>query len=216
MENEDQNKKADDNDSRELDIPEKTKSTISRTIQVIWICDCSDSMKRSGIAKLNHIIQESIPHVKEYSENNPGFNIYLRGLKFSQKSEWINNEPELAQNYEWHELATSPRSDFGNALRVITSEYKTENYIPTAESNVRLIFVLVSDGYPTDEWEEPMKEFLANPVCNDAIRLVVPVKDDTNIPMDENLFTRFIGGTEKKEEHLIDTENSLFLLKFFE
>ena len=216
MENEDQNKKATDNDARQEDTPEKIKSTPRRTIQIIWICDCSDSMKRSGIAKLNHIIQESIPHVKEYSENNPDVNIYFRGLKFSQKSEWINNEPELAQDYEWHELATSPRSDLGNALRVITSEYKSENFVPLAESNARLIFVLVSDGYPTDEWEEPMKEFLANPVCNEAIRLVVPVKDDTNIPMDENLFSRFIGEDEQKEEHMIDTENSLFLLKFFE
>ena len=66
MENEDQNKKATDNDARQEDTPEKVKSTPRRTIQIIWICDCSDSMKRSGIAKLNHIIQESIPHVKEY------------------------------------------------------------------------------------------------------------------------------------------------------
>jgi uncharacterized protein YegL len=216
MENHDQNEKNDENDQRNTKTSEKTKSVPSRTIQVIWICDCSDSMKRSGIAKLNHIIQEVIPHVKEYSEKSPDINIYLKGLKFSAESEWLNKEPELAQDYAWHELITSPRSDIGKAFHMIASEYKTENFVPMADTNTRLIFVLISDGYPTDAWEEPLKEFLGNPVCNEAIRLVVPVQDDTNIPMDDNLFFRFIGGVEKKDDRIIDIEDSMFLLKFFE
>jgi len=216
MENKNQDTQSSGNESSQTESSAAVTPPSTRSIQIIWICDCSDSMKRSGIAKLNHIIQESLPHVREFAENNPGVAIYLRGLKFTGAAEWINNEPQPAREYEWTELTTAPRSDFGKALRTITSEFKTENFIPSADSNARLIFVLISDGYPTDEWQESMNEFLASPVCKTAIRLVVPVKDDTNIPMDEMVFSRFIGEVQDREERMIDIEDSMFLLKFFE
>ena len=65
------------------------------------------------------------------------------------------------------------RTPFGAALTVVGQMLGDETVVPERAFNPALI--VVSDGIPTDEWEEPLNALLAMPRGRSALRLAVGV-----------------------------------------
>ena len=65
----------------------------SRPLHFFWIADCSGSMEGEKIERLNFVIRDVIPSMRDAADNNPNAQLLIRALKFSTGAQWITSDP---------------------------------------------------------------------------------------------------------------------------
>ena len=78
-----------------------------------------------------------------------------------------------ATKAQWADMQAGGPTPFGAALTLVGQMLRDETVVPERAFNPALI--VVSDGMPTDEWEEPLEELLTLPRGRNALRLAVGV-----------------------------------------
>ena len=87
-------------------------------------------------------------------------------------------------------MAAKGETALGEALKR-TKEMIEDKKI-TLSRAYRPTIVLVSDGKPTDDWEDPMDDFINTGRSKKCDRMAMAIGKDA----DENVLKRFIEGTE--------------------
>lgn len=110
-----------------------------------------------------------------------------------------------ATRLEWTDMQAGGRTPLGGAFTLLTGLLADENVIP--KRAFMPVLILVSDGKPTDEWEEPLERLLASSRGEKAVRLAVGIGSDME-EEDFDVLRKFIAqpGTEPKradEAHLL-------------
>jgi uncharacterized protein YegL len=93
----------------------------------------------------------------------------------------------------------------GGAFTLLTDLLGDEDVVP--KQAFMPVLILVSDGKPTDEWEEPLVRLLGSPRGGKAVRLAVGIGSDME-EEDFDILRKFIArpGTEPRradESHLL-------------
>ena len=110
-----------------------------------------------------------------------------------------------AAQLEWTDMQAGGRTPLGDAFTLLTDLLEDEDAIP--KHAFMPVIILVSDGKPTDEWEEPLERLLASPRGGKAVRLAVGIGSDME-EEDFDVLRKYIArpGTEPKrasEAHLL-------------
>jgi uncharacterized protein YegL len=110
-----------------------------------------------------------------------------------------------ATQLKWTDMQAGGRTPLGGAFTLLTDLLADEHVIP--KRAFMPVLILVSDGKPTDEWEEPLERLLASPRGEKAVRLAVGIGSDME-EEDFDVLRKFIAqpGTEPKradEAHLL-------------
>ena len=166
---------------------------VSRSkLHFIWIADCSGSMAVQGkIEALNNAIQECIPATKEAAENNPFADMMVRAIAFSNGARWhIENETPV-DDFVWRELNPGGVTDLGAAIKLLSKELNPEKMGRRA---LPPVLVLLSDGAPTDMWEQELEAFnntgWGRP--GRTVRIAVAIGQDAN----KDVLAKFTGSEE--------------------
>jgi uncharacterized protein YegL len=131
-----------------------------RELHFIWIVDCSGSMKDEGkIQALNYAIREAIPHMQREAENNINADLLISALKFSKGAQWMI-PPTRISNFKWTDLEAKGETDMGQAL-ILLSEIL--HIPPMTNRGLPPVLVLISDGQPTDNFEDGLQKLLLEP-----------------------------------------------------
>jgi len=162
----------------------------ARPLHFIWIADCSGSMSVDGkIQTLNQAIREAIPHMREVAKENPYAQVLVRAVKFSDGAQWHIAKPTPVEEFEWIDLTAGGVTDMGKALQLVAEQLKIP---PMPERALPPVLVLVSDGQPTDNFEEGLKALLDLPWGKKAVRLAIGIGED----VDHEVLKRFINNPE--------------------
>ena len=107
--------------------------------------------------------------------------------------------------HHWTDLEAGGRTPLGMAFDKLTELLDDEQTIPKRAFMPTII--LVSDGKPTDEWEQPLERLLASTRGAKAIRLAIGVGQDME-EEDFQVLERFIANpaikpTPVDEVHLL-------------
>ena len=161
----------------------------TRPLHFFWIADCSGSMASdSKIQSLNNAIRESLPHMKKVADGNPNAQVLVRALAFSSGAKW-HIPPTNIDDFNWLDLHAGGVTDLGKALKMVAQELKMP---PMPERALPPVLVLISDGQPTDNWEEGLSELMKERWGSKAVRIAISIGHDADL----DCLKQFIGNSE--------------------
>src|ERR1035441_2600778 len=182
----------------------------ARPLHVIWILDCSGSMKANGkIQALNTAIREAIPALQQAARDNPEAQVLVRALRFSRGAQWHIAVPTPAEEGKWEDLTADAHTDMGKALAMVAEELKVP---PMKPRSLPPVLVLISDGQPTDDFSVGLKKLMDQPWGRAAVRLAIAIGQDADL----DVLQRFIGMSpeeraplqaDRSEEHTSELQS---------
>jgi uncharacterized protein YegL len=160
-----------------------------RPLQFIWLVDCSGSMQGKKIESLNFAIRECIKPMQDVADENPHAKVLVRAIKFSDSAQWHISQPTDVHDFKWNDLNAEGVTDMGHALREVAKALDVKNM---PDRGLPPVLVLLSDGQPTDDFNEGLKALMDQPWGKRAVRIAIAIGDDA----DEDVLRKFIGNVE--------------------
>lgn len=161
----------------------------SRPLHFFWIVDCSGSMNGEKMGILNHAIQSVIPDMRAAAEANPNARLLVRTLQFSDGASFVTPEPVEIEQFAWDDREAGGVTDMGHAFSLLAEQLTIP---PMEERALPPVLVLISDGQPTDEYQQPLRELLRLPWGKKAVRLAISIGQDAN----DDVLEEFTGNRE--------------------
>jgi uncharacterized protein YegL len=143
------------------------------------------------IQSLNTAIREAIPHMKKVAEDNPNAQVLVRAVKFSNGAQWHISQPTPVADFAWADLTADGETDMGKALELVAEQLKMP---PMSDRALPPVLVLVSDGQPTDDFDNGLKSLMDQPWGKKAVRIAISIGQDA----DPEVLQKFIGNSELK------------------
>lgn len=163
----------------------------TRPLHFIYLCDCSGSMAAQGkMQSLNQAIRQSLPSMAAVARQNPEATIYVRVLAFADAARWHLQTPTPVEQIQWQDLSPEGLTAMGGALELLASELGAtmpQHALPP-------VFVLISDGQPTDDFEAGLQALMAQPWAQKAVRLAIAIGQDADL----DVLQAFIGEASVK------------------
>lgn len=146
----------------------------NRPLHFFWVVDCSGSMAGDKIDAVNHAIQETIQPMKDAADNNPNAQLYVRTLKFATGASWVTADPVRIEDFEWVDLSIDDYAvtDMGKAFEMVAAQLEMP---PMPSRSLPPVIVLLSDGYPTDDWKRPLEKLLKMPWGKKAVKIAIAI-----------------------------------------
>lgn len=161
-------------------------AAVRRQLHLILVVDCSGSMTGDKMASLNYAIRNAIPAIRDVADDNPEVDVRLRVLRFSTEATWHEFGPVDPATFVWRDLAAGGETAMGAALaevaKILTPEAMPGRHLPP-------VIVLVSDGQPSDEFEQGLAALRAAPFGARSLRVAVAIGMDA----DRDVLQDFIG-----------------------
>lgn len=110
-----------------------------------FLIDTSGSMDGAKIQSVNDTMENVVSELKLHSNS---IDIFVNVLSFSRKSKWMFKQPTKVDEFIWNPLFASGMTSLGNACKQLTKNIEKN----VAEEEVTI--VLLSDGLPTDDFDE--------------------------------------------------------------
>lgn len=176
-----------------------------RPLPVIVLADVSGSMVANGkIDILNEALREMISTFAE--EDDTRAEIHVAVITFGADGAIMFKPLRPASELKWENLTASGRTPMGGALALTQKIVENQEIIPSRA--YRPTIVLVSDGVPTDDWEQPLKELLASERASKSIRLALAIGEDA----DKKTLSEFLKDTEGR---VFEAHEAREIKKFF-
>lgn len=102
--------------------------------------------------------------------------IHVGVIAFSRDRAELHQKMVSAADASWTDMEARGGTPLGAALELADAVLRDEAAVPTRSFSPTL--VLVSDGMPTDEWEEALDRLLESPKGSRANRLAVAIGPD--------------------------------------
>lgn len=162
-----------------------------RPLHFIWLCDCSGSMSENGkIQQLNYAIRSAVPHMQEVARENPNADVLIRVIKFATGAQWHVSTPTEIEDFRWTDIeAEQGVTSMGAALSLLAEQMRMP---PMDPRGLPPVFVLISDGQPTDDFNAGLSALLAEGWGKKAVRLSIAIGSDADLEVLE----KFIGHSE--------------------
>ena len=185
-------------------------SVARRKLQIIFLVDTSGSMTINGrMQALNQAAHTVLPELKDEAEKNPQADVYFRVLEFATGARWMTADAkrmsEFGSSWHWSDLEAGGVTDFGAALDLLTEALQPESI---GAYNYPPVLVLLSDGAPTDDWENALERFNQSSFGRKAgrtVRVALAVTD-----ADKDVLSRFTGHMET----VVDVTNPTQMVSF--
>lgn len=177
----------------------------SRPLPVLLLADVSGSMAEKGkIEALNDAVAEMIAAFAE--EGDARADIQVAVITFGGNEARLHQPLASASTMKWERLNAAGRTPLGAALDLARTLIEDRQSLPSRA--YRPTLVLVSDGLPTDAWEEPLARLLASERAAKAPRFAMAIGDDA----DRHVLSAFLA---KPEARVFEAHEARQIKKFF-
>ena len=160
---------------------------------IFYLIDTSGSMEGQKIGQVNQAMEEVVPLLRdEVSKANDDVEIKIAILQFSSGCSWVTPEtgPVSVQDARWNRMNAEGLTDFGEAIKELNSKLSKEKFLYSSTGHYAPTIILLSDGEPTDDWEEPLEKLKKN----DWFK--VSTKIAFNIESNKDTLVKFVGNPE--------------------
>lgn len=156
-----------------------------RTLPIIILADCSGSMDENGkIQSLNTAIREMIEELN-HQQTDADVEIKLSVIQFDGNgANVIHAAVDLGQ-FIWKDLSAFGGTPMGEAFSETLSLVENTDIIP--KNAYAPMIILVSDGLPTDLWDEPLANLINNTHIKKGKRFAMAIGPDA----DDNVLQEF-------------------------
>ena len=144
------------------------------------VADVSGSMSvNDKIGVLNDAIQEMIETFAV--EDDTRAEIHVGVITFGKDGAKLQQALTPATKLSWVRLTAGGGTPLGAALNLVTDLIEDRNQVPSRA--YRPTVILVSDGQPTDDWQQPLKRLLSSERASRATRFAMGIGDDADLAM---------------------------------
>ncbi len=162
----------------------------ARPLPVILLADVSGSMGVDGkIQALNHAVHEMIEAFQDESDLRA--EIHVAVITFGGKAR-IHLPLGPSRDASWTELGASGGTPMGAAFDIARELVEDRAVIPSRA--YRPTIVLVSDGQPTDSWQQPLEALLGSERGGKAFRMALAIGADA----DHDVLQAFLADPEAR------------------
>jgi uncharacterized protein YegL len=161
-----------------------------RPLEFIFLLDVSGSMAGAKIQSLNFAIDEAIPEMKRVAAENVNAQIYVRVITFGSYAKWHIAKRTPIEELTWKHVQVDGATMMGAALKEVAEALEDKNM---PERGLPPVLVLVSDGMPSDSFEQGMKALLKTRWGKKAVKMAIAIGDDA----DHDILKRFTDDVEK-------------------
>ena len=178
----------------------------ARPLPVIILADASGSMHAdNNIGVLNNSIREMIDSLKEEQSLRAEVNIAV--IVFGDNESKIHLPFTKASEIEWNDVVASGRTPMGDAFVKVQNLIEDKSIIPSRAYAPTI--VLLSDGKPTDNWEEALSNLLVSPRAAKAMRMAMSIGGTKE---DNKVLKEFLGDSELS---VFEANQAREITKFF-
>ena len=161
----------------------------AKPLPVILLLDVSGSMGGESIKQLNIAVKEMISDFASAEKNE--VEILVSIITFG--SEVLLHTPYTsAKDIEWQDLTVSGSTPMGTAFSMAKAMIEDKETTPSRA--YRPTIVLVSDGEPTDSWQQPLRALVNDGRSNKCDRMAMAIGGAAS----NTVLNEFISGTENK------------------
>lgn len=167
----------------QTEILDKTED-VDQIANIIFVVDISGSMEGDRIKNVNHLMYRLINKFYSLYEVKDSVKIRLSLLTFSSDVKWVYDkvlEKGKDTNYGWVNLKASGLTNFGQALNKLRSYFSFDEIHANLDNAFLPLIIFMSDGAPTDNWEEPLKKIQRNKTFEKSCKRVIAIGDDASI-----------------------------------
>ncbi len=177
---------------------------VARRIMILFfVIDTSSSMMGDKITAVNNAIRETIPELKNMT--NADAKIKIAVLDFASGAEWQSPQPIELDDFSWHDLQANGLTDLGEACEMLNEKLSRKAFMNNAVGNYAPAIVLISDGYPTDNYKKGLDLLNKNNWFKQSIRVALAVGSD----YDRSILAEFTGN----DESVIEIHKKSMLMK---
>ena len=190
-----------------------------RVMPIFFLIDTSGSMEGKKIGQVNAAIEEMIPELRDISDSQSDSEIKMAVMKFSTGCEWVTPSLMSLDAFDdWEPLEAEGLTDLGAAFQELNSKLSKDGFMNRSSASSGFhqpVFILLSDGEPTDDWVTALKQLQQNKWYKSSIKIAIAIGDDANcdvlkkaIKNPELLFNVSNVGNLKKVIHFIAVTSS--------
>ena len=103
--------------------------------------------------------------------------------------EWMYDEPISIDEFEWKPLDAENVTDLGSALTELAAKLSRNEFMKSPSLSFAPVMILMSDGYPTDNYEKGLDILSKNRWYSNGIKAAVAIGEDA----DHDILARFTG-----------------------
>ncbi|NVK66741.1 MAG: VWA domain-containing protein [Flavobacteriales bacterium] len=175
-------------------MPIKNDPLPAKKLVLFFVVDTSYSMEGAKIGALNNAVEEVIPMLGEISKDNNDAIVEIAVLQFSSGVKWSYSSPIPAENFSWRTLSVDGATDFGAACTELLSKLTTkgDGFMSSPSGAFAPVFILLSDGGPTDNYKTPLKNLREKNWFKAGVRIAIAIGDDANL----SVLEEFTGSKE--------------------
>lgn len=150
-----------------------------KVMTLFYLVDTSGSMSGAKIGALNAAVRETLPIIKEISENNSDSKIKIAVLEFSSGCEWMYSAPKEVETFEWRDLQAGGLTSLGAAYDNLSQKLShSHGFMMEATGSFAPVLILLSDGAPTDHPEYALEKLRANKWFKVATKIAIAIGDE--------------------------------------
>lgn len=183
--------------------PTEFTAPTAKPLPVVLLLDCSGSMSGEKIRNLNDAVRDMLAVFRD--TENSETEIHVAIISFGAELK-LHQPLASAGNIRWQDLSASGGTPLGTAIQMAKAMIEDKDILPSRA--YRPTVVLVSDGRPTDSWEEPLKDFVREGRSAKCDRMAMAIGADA----DEMVLGKFLEGAMNS---LFYAENARQLRDFF-
>ena len=176
-------------------MPLVKKEEIARRQMVLFfVIDCSGSMAGKKIGSVNESIENVLPELISIENSNSDAKIKIAALEFATGVNWLYDDPKPVKEFIWQPAQTEVLTSLGLACSELESKlHQTHGgFMSSGSQSYAPVFILLSDGAPTDNFEEGLAKLKANAWFNAGIKAAIAIGEDARV----DILQRFTGNSE--------------------
>lgn len=160
----------------------------SRLKTIFLMVDTSGSMDGAGIGAVNDTVANIISLIGQQQNVHPERTLTVEALLFGDTARWLYPAAKPIEEFVWKDLDSGGLTAMGAAFGLLR-----ERVAANAADHLPPVTVIITDGGPTDEYEQNLAALLAEPAFADTIRLAIAIGDDA----DYDVLQQFTGKNDR-------------------
>ena len=193
-----------------MDITKKLEIS-RRMCPVIFLLDTSGSMSGAPIGAVNAAMESVLPELISMNDKNPDNEIQIAVMTFDFGVTLVTGEGGLVapENYSWNDLNADGGTAMGAAFRELNKILSAKTgFMKHATGSVAPVLFLLSDGEPTDDYQEGLQLLKQNNWYKFAARVAIGYGDSN-----DDVLREFTGNVETVL-HTNDPKDLTKMIKF--
>ena len=144
-----------------------------RSLTVFVIVDVSRSMRGSKLRTVNSVMRRIVPELRDVGGSDA--DVRMAVMSFSDDCHWMTSSPISVETFAWDDLEAGGWTCLGKACLELNRVMSRNVFLDSPSLSFAPVVILLSDGGPTDKYEEALYTLNGNKWFRHALKVAIAI-----------------------------------------